>query len=138
MPESGTFCMAGHALLGAMGLWSDPTEHFRCSHKFLGFAPKSYPCMQPVCCQPQVAPVASVLDEQTQGLELRISALQKMVSEKDLELLRLRETVSVLEAEKETWISAAKSLKQEHKRQMKSLGHEALQEKVVISDTLPG
>lgn len=69
----------------------------------------------------QVAQAARELDRQIQGLELRISALQKVLSEKELELSRLRKAVSALEAEKEAQVSSMEDLKQEHMQRMREL-----------------
>ncbi|GCC35095.1 hypothetical protein chiPu_0013575 [Chiloscyllium punctatum] len=45
---------------------------------------------------------------------LKISALEKLLSEKELEQLRLRETVMVLRTEKEAQLSAIETLREEH------------------------
>ncbi|XP_054852660.1 trichohyalin-like [Eublepharis macularius] len=77
----------------------------------------------------EVVQAASELDRRTRELEQRVLALQKILSEKELELLRLHKTIFALEAEKERWDSAVESLKQEHKRQVEKLQVEAVQEK---------
>ncbi|XP_077163895.1 uncharacterized protein LOC143822528 isoform X2 [Paroedura picta] len=71
----------------------------------------------------------SELDRRTQQLEPRIVALQEILSEKELEMFRMHQVVSALEAEKEGWESAMENLKQEHKRQVAKLRGEAIQEK---------
>ncbi|KAL8180554.1 UNVERIFIED_CONTAM: hypothetical protein K2H54_027516 [Gekko kuhli] len=77
----------------------------------------------------EVARAAGELDRRTQQLELRISALQKILSEKELEMFRLHKAISALEAGKESWDSAVENLRQEHKRQVEKLQVEAMQEK---------
>ncbi|XP_067406050.1 trichohyalin-like [Emydura macquarii macquarii] len=56
--------------------------------------------------------------------ELRLSALEKLLSEKELELVRLREAVCALTAEKEVQERAVENLRGEHSRQLEKLQQE--------------
>ncbi|XP_042700778.2 uncharacterized protein LOC101946607 isoform X1 [Chrysemys picta bellii] len=56
--------------------------------------------------------------------ELRRSALEKIVSEKELELVRLREVVCALTAEKEAQQRAMENLREEHDRQLGKMQQE--------------
>ncbi|XP_048467270.1 calponin homology domain-containing protein DDB_G0272472 [Rhincodon typus] len=50
--------------------------------------------------------------------DLKVSALEKILLEKDMEQLRLREIVMTLRAEKEAQLSAMETLRKEHARQL--------------------
>lgn len=89
----------------------------------------------PCLLQAQVTRAASELDRRTQQLKPRILALEKILSEKELEMFRLHKAVSALEAEKESWNSAMENLKQEHRHQVEKLRLEAILEKVALSNT---
>ncbi|XP_074916197.1 uncharacterized protein LOC116835627 [Chelonoidis abingdonii] len=56
--------------------------------------------------------------------ELRLSALKKILSEKELELVRLREVICVLTAEKEAQQRAMENLREEHDRQLGKMQQE--------------
>ncbi|XP_067911381.1 trichohyalin isoform X3 [Heterodontus francisci] len=58
------------------------------------------------------------LSSQLTERDLKVSALEKILSEKELEQLRLRETVVVLRAEKKAQLSAMETLRKEHERQL--------------------
>ncbi|XP_058889284.1 plectin-like isoform X2 [Acipenser ruthenus] len=51
----------------------------------------------------------------------KISALERILSEKELELLRLREGQAALQAEREALVTARETLTQEHQRQLQQL-----------------
>ncbi|XP_030074036.1 uncharacterized protein LOC115479877 [Microcaecilia unicolor] len=72
------------------------------------------------------------LDQQMQTVTAqgrKVSALEKILSEKELEVLRLREAVASLSREKEAQASALETLKQEHSRKLLQLQEENQQEK---------
>ncbi|XP_030439423.1 uncharacterized protein LOC115661220 isoform X3 [Gopherus evgoodei] len=60
--------------------------------------------------------------------ELRLSALKKILSEKELELVRLREVICALTAEKEAQQHAMENLREEHDRQLGKMQQEKFAE----------
>ncbi|XP_060125806.1 trichohyalin-like [Zootoca vivipara] len=97
---------------------------------------------RPLLCdflQAQVAAGASEAGvRRVQGLERRISALQASLGEKELELSRLRQTISALEAEKASWSVTAESLAEEHKKQLGSLQQQKEEELTQLREELEG
>nr|XP_028565082.1 coiled-coil domain-containing protein 88B-like isoform X3 [Podarcis muralis] len=87
----------------------------------------------------EVAPGASEAGvRRVQGLERRISALQASLREKELELSRLRQTVSALEAEKASWSVTAESLAEERKKQLDLLRQQKEEELTQLQEELEG
>ncbi|XP_078523182.1 uncharacterized protein LOC144792163 [Lissotriton helveticus] len=73
----------------------------------------------------KIMDLTSTVSEQSS----KIAGLEKILSEKELEFLRLREVISTLGAEKEVQITATNIMKEEHKQRLIELQQEKNKEK---------
>ncbi|KAM9329617.1 uncharacterized protein PAF06_004562 [Gastrophryne carolinensis] len=73
----------------------------------------------------QIADLGSQVREQV----TRIASLEKILSEKELDLLKLRDAISSMKAEKETQVLATEALKEEHSKRLAELQFQHYQDR---------
>lgn len=72
------------------------------------------------------------LSSQVRDQGTRIASLEKILSEKELELLKQRDAISSMKAEKEAHTLATEALKEEHGRRLAELQIQHLQDRVML------